>query len=164
MKHNFHYVPILSSLKALLSHKQILENFLKESNECFPTNIRSFKDSECYKSNIFFKTNQNSNQIILYIDDFETSNPLGDCRKKQELCGVYYRIRNLHQKYKSKSRFTQLALIVKTDYLKKFGYGTVLEPLIRDLKKLENEGINVPNANGQLINFKGTISFLVSDN
>lgn len=33
--------------------------------------------------------------ICMYIDDFETCNPLGTSRKKHKLCGVYWVLANL---------------------------------------------------------------------
>ena len=45
----------------------------------------------------------------------------------------------------------------------KYGYGSILSPLIEDLKTLETYGITV-SFNGAEHHFKGTLSMVIADN
>lgn len=54
-----------------------------------------------------------------------------------------------------------LAILCKTDNVKSFGCDKVLEPLIRELRTLEIDGIFVPQLNKSL---KGTVQTIAADN
>lgn len=54
-----------------------------------------------------------------------------------------------------------LALLCKADDVKQYGYTKVLEPLLRDLKSFEDNGIFVPSL-GKVV--KGTVFAVVADN
>lgn len=54
-----------------------------------------------------------------------------------------------------------LAILCKADDVKRFGYSIVLEPLLKDLVSLEEEGLYVP-ALGRKV--KGTVFSVVADN
>ena len=54
-----------------------------------------------------------------------------------------------------------LAILCKAGDVKRFGYSTVLEPLLKDLVSLEEEGLYVP-ALGRKV--KGTVFSVVADN
>jgi hypothetical protein len=58
---------------------------------------------------------------------------------------------------------TQASIICKTKHLKKHGYNTIYEPLLKDIKQLETEGIEI-EYNQKKINLKGTISLFPADN
>ena len=54
-----------------------------------------------------------------------------------------------------------LALLCKSVDVKTFGYDRIVEPLLKDLQLLENEGIYI-NRLGTSV--KGTVSYVSSDN
>lgn len=54
-----------------------------------------------------------------------------------------------------------LAILCKADNVNRFRYSTVLEPLLKDLLSLEEEGLYVP-ALGRKV--KGTVFSVVADN
>jgi hypothetical protein len=87
-----------------------------------------------FKSNQLFRDHENAVQIVLFVDDYDTSNPLGDLRNEKKLTGIYYKIGNFDQSFKSVDYFTQLAIICEAKYIKKYGFNKVLKPLIEDLK------------------------------
>jgi hypothetical protein len=158
----FQYVPILETIKALLSHPQLNEQYFKEKlND--NNKILTYNDSVFFKSNQLFRDHENAVQIVLFVDDYDTSNPLGDLRNEKKLTGIYYKIGNFDQSFKSVDYFTQLAIICEAKYIKKYGFNKVLKPLIEDLKLLETSGIEI-EVGGQKTIVKGTISYLSSDN
>ncbi|CAF0799181.1 unnamed protein product [Brachionus calyciflorus] len=158
----FHYVPILDKLKSILSKNEIYESITKQSSNN-SRQITSFNDSNNFKNNLLFNSNEFTIQIKLFIDDFNLFNPLGDNRKKNRLTGIYFRVGNLPNLYQSADYFTQLALLFDSNILDEFVYSKILERFINDLKKLENEGLEIMK-NEKLLKFRGTLSFICADN
>lgn len=80
---------------------------------------------------------------------------------KHKLCAVYWVLSNLPPGCHSSLTSIYLALLCKTDDVKHYGYDKVLEPLIRDLRSLEVNGIFVPQLGRSL---KGTVQSVAADN
>ncbi|RXN38661.1 sterile alpha motif domain-containing 3-like protein [Labeo rohita] len=97
----------------------------------------------------------------LYIDDFEMANPLGTSKLKHKMCAVYWVIANIPAKYRSTLNSIQLALLCNTSTVKKCGYAKVLQPLIYDLKMLEQNGVYLEKL-GKTV--RGTVLFVAADN
>lgn len=75
------------------------------------------------------------------MDDFEMCNPLGTTKKKHKPCAVYWVLANLpHSSLSS----IYLAVLCKSNDVKTYGYGKVLEPLLRDPRTLEELGVYAP--------------------
>lgn len=159
----FQYIPILETIKALLTHPQLNELYFKEIVNDDNNKISTYNDSLFFKSNQLFSKTQNAVQIVLFVDDYDTSNPLGDLRNEKKLTGIYYKIGNFDQCFKSVDYFTQLAIICEAKYVKKYGFNKVLKPLIDDLKILETTGMEI-EVGGKKTTIKGSISYLSSDN
>ena len=153
-------MPILETLKSLLSHPQIKDEYFKSVS----TNISidSFYTSSKFQTNQLFKNKPNSIQIKLYIDEFGTSDPLGDSKNNYKITGVYYKIGNLPYRFQGTNHFTQLAMLFFPEDLKRLGYDEMFSPLIKDIKFLETQGIDI-EFNNQIVNLKGSISYLVAD-
>lgn len=94
-KKTFQYVPLLKSLQQILNCKVVLDKVLQNHRglqdiEPVPSfELRSPQDSLYFKENSFLNTEELRILLRLYVDDFETCNPLGTSRKKHKLCGVY---------------------------------------------------------------------------
>ena len=99
-------------------------------------------------------------QLIIYMDDFETTNPLGDRRGVDKINATYFRIGNLGDCYQSVSYITQAIIISNSSITKTYGYKRIFDPLIKDLKIIETEGIKI----NEELTLKGTISYFVADN
>lgn len=99
--------------------------------------------------------------IQLYTDDLEIANPLGTSRKVHKLCAVYWVLSNLPAKCRSAMHTIQLALLAKVVDLQKYGYATVLAPLVRDFQILEQDGVFIESLG---TNLKGTIFCVCADN
>lgn len=99
--------------------------------------------------------------IILYIDDFGICSLLGTSRKKHKVTAVYWVIADIPAQLRSSLTSIFLAILCKADDVKRFGCSTVLEPLLKDLVSLEEEGLYVPALGGKV---KGTVFSIVADN
>ena len=109
----------------------------------------------------FFQSNTSALQFILYQDSFEVVNPLGSAKKKHKILGVYCTLGNLPAYLRSKVNIIQLVLLCEEKHLTSLSsYKSLFSPLIRDLKKLESEGINV----GIGKSVCGTVAYISGDN
>lgn len=99
--------------------------------------------------------------MILYIDDFEICNPLGTSRKKHKVTAVYWVLADIPATLRSTLCSIYLAILCKANNINKYGYPKVLEPLLKDLKCLEDDGIFVPSL-GKVVN--GTVFAVSADN
>lgn len=95
------------------------------------------------------------------MDDIEICNPLGTSRKKHKVTALYWVLAEVPSELRSQLTSINLALLCKANDVKKFGYATFLEPLLKDLIILEEEGIFLP-AIGK--NIRGTAFCVSSDN
>lgn len=156
------YVPILDNLKSLLAHEDVLSYMTSNNTNESPYVVENFASSIKYKSSDFFSQG-NKIQILLYIDDFTLTNPLGTSSKKHKICAVYYSLGNIPHHLRSKLYCIQLALLCPSYIFKKVGYAQVLKQLIDDIKILETDGILVSTDKGRHL-FHGSVSHLIADN
>lgn len=77
------------------------------------------------------------------------------------MCAVYWVIANIPAKYRSTLNSIQLALLCNTSTVKECGYAKVLQPLIYDLKILEQNGVYIESLGASV---KGTILYVAADN
>lgn len=122
--------------------------------------FKSFQDGLIYSQNDFWSQEELRISLTLYIDDFEVCNPLGTSRKKHKLCGVYWILSNLAPGFHSALHSIYLAVLCKTDDVKTFGFEKVLEPLLHDLRVLEEQGVYISHI-GEFV--KGTVQCVVAD-
>lgn len=166
-QHTFQYVPVLKSLQQILNCKVILDKITEnhrgqqdlELNPLFE--FRSPEDGLHFKENRFLNAEELSISLRLYVDDFETCNPLGTSRKKHKLCCVYWVLGNLPPGFHSSLSHIFLTILCKSVHVKIYGYDKVLEPLLQDLKNLEDHGVYVPLLGKSL---RGTVQCVLADN
>lgn len=160
-KKTFHYVPILPLLSQLMGNKHIQNTMLQSKR---PSDVssayKSFHDGSFLKENNFLCGGELKLPLILYIDDFEICNPLGTSRKKHKITAVYWVFADIPATLRSSLVSIYLAILCKAVDVNKYGYAKVLEPLLKDLKSLEDDGIFVPSL-GKVV--KGTILAVVAD-
>ena len=97
----------------------------------------------------------------MYHDDFGVSNPLGNKIKKYKTSAFYFVLGNIPTKYRSHLKDIQLALLFPSELTGKYGYESLLQPLIEDI--LETTGIEI-TFEGRTHIFRGTIMMVVADN
>ncbi|KAK0150977.1 hypothetical protein N1851_007921 [Merluccius polli] len=89
-------------------------------------------------------------QIQLFYDDFEPCNPLGSKKGTHKLSAIDFTLRNFPPRYNSCLANIHLCMLFHTQNIKKYGFATILEPLVNDLKILETDGIDIPGLGGRI--------------
>ena len=123
--------------------------------------FKSFQDGKYYKDNKLLGQQNTCISLALYIDDFEVCNPLGTSRKIHKITAVYWVVLNLPPRFRSTLTSIQLALLGKSVDVKEYGYEKFLEPLIKDIKCLEQQGVFVQVLD-QFV--RGTVFCVCADN
>jgi len=164
----FQYIPLLQSLQQLLDCTAVLNGIISShrtqeinTDQLENQQYRSIRDGLYFKDNTFLSADDLRICLTLYIDDFELCNPLGTSRKKHKLCSVYWILNNLPPGSHSALSSIYLTVLCKSDDVKVYGYGKVLEPLLQDLCTLEEHGV-FSSKLGKFV--KGTVHSVVADN
>ena len=164
---DFQYIPILPTLTTYLSHEDVQKAVLQNSqcDSCSSNQLCSFSDGEFFKTHSYFKSCSSLARIHLYCDELEVCNPVGASKVKHKLACFYFYLGNIGSKHFSVLRNIFPVLLIESKKLKQHGYKKVLEPLIKDIKNLENSGIAIVNhKNGQTFQMRGTIASVSADN
>ena len=156
------YVPIIQTLQALLRKDDV---FAEVYNGHFSSDetLQDFCDGTNFKDNVLFSTNNMALQIQFYFDEFCIGNPLGTKVKQMKLAGFYYVLGNISPQYRSKLHVIQLVSLCMASHMKTYGMNAILAPMLRDVQKLETQGICVKKDDVEFRVF-GTISFISADN
>lgn len=80
--------------------------------------------------------------------------------KKHKITAVYWVLANVPPLLWSSLR-SSLTFLCKAEDIKQYGYNAVLEPLLKDLGSLEEDGLYIPSLGRQV---KGTVSSVIADN
>ena len=141
----YHYVPIIKSLIALHNDKTFQDVVQRNRR---PLNsdikIKDIKDGQHYSNNPFFQAYPDAYGIMMYSDAVEIVNPLGAARGTYKVVQIFFTLCDIDKSQRAKIDRLQLAMIFREKLLKKYSLKTILQPLVRDLKHLE-EGVHVAN-------------------
>nr|XP_023659190.1 uncharacterized protein LOC111839475 [Paramormyrops kingsleyae]XP_023659191.1 uncharacterized protein LOC111839475 [Paramormyrops kingsleyae] len=155
------YVPVQETLATLFKSKSIQEQYAatrsQPSSEGLFQDIKDGKGAQC---NPLFKMEPSSLGLILYQDAFEVVNPLGSSKKKHKIVAVYLTLTDILPHNRSTTDQMQLVLLCNEQAFKYFGIDKVFEPLIKDLKALEETGVVI--GDGQIV--KGRLCAISGDN
>ena len=148
----------------ILQHEDVLGELISnyKSDHAYLETFKSFKDGRYFKENVLFQSNLNALQMCLYHDDFNIVNPLGNKREKYKVSAFYFVICNFSAKFKSRLKDIHVAVLSPASFVSRYGYKTILAPLLDDIKKLETEGIQVI-FEGKQHHFFGTVNMLIAD-
>ena len=134
----FYYVPILESLKVLLSNKMISRLVIKHSNFCAEGTYYDICDGSIFRNDTFFQEHPDALAIVLYHDEIEVCNPLGSHATTHKLDMYYYTLANISPVYRSKHLAVRLVAIANSKLVKKYGIEKIMEPVIDDALLLNN--------------------------
>ncbi|KAK2845982.1 hypothetical protein Q7C36_010836 [Tachysurus vachellii] len=138
----FAYIPILETLKSILQNPHLIDLF-KPRHVPKEGVYVDLSDAAHFKSNPLFYTEKDTLQIQLFYDDFETANPLGSKKRIHKLGALD----NIH-----------LCALFHAQDIRWYGFNSIIEPLVNDLKVLEIVGVKNP-VSGSCV--RGTIGDFV---
>lgn len=150
-----HYIPIKSTLQALLEKPEIRDNLLGHVPSTSSA-LKSIRDGYMYKNN--FGDGEYVVNLILYQDAFEPCNALGSSKGKHKILSFYYM---LDIQNRSKIDSIQLLFLCNDKDTKQFSQEVLFRTLINDIKSLQKSGVSVP---GFLHKFKVNFVCLSGDN
>ena len=157
------YVPILRTLRLLLSHKDVLGEVYKGTTEHTEGVTKSYKDGEMWGENALFTSDELSLQLILYHDDFKVVSPLGNKVVKYKSSAFYFVLGNIPSKLRSRLCDINSVMIFPATLISKYGYQLILQPILEDLEKFETSGIKVV-VEGRSTIFRGILSMVIAEN
>lgn len=159
VKDTFVYIPILETIKFICHNTEIcklLSQMVPDNNK-----YEDFRDGSYFKTHPLFSKHKNALQIQIYYDDFETANPLGSKRGVHKVGALYFVLRNLPPRFNSAVMNIHLVALFHSEDVKKYGFDPILQPLIKDIKTLETDGLDLPFSNEKSY---GTITQITGDN
>lgn len=154
------YVPIIPMLQNILNKPDVLQKAMSKEVHV-SQEYRSYKDGQYFKENTLLATEEFTIALGLYVDDYEVANPIGSSKLKHKMCAVYWVIANIPPKFRSGLNMINLAMLCNTTTVKQCGYAKVLEPLLHDLKTLEENGVFLERLGASV---KGTVLYVCADN
>ncbi|KAL3970579.1 LETM1 and EF-hand domain-containing protein 1, mitochondrial [Sarotherodon galilaeus] len=154
---SFYYVPLIESLKQLMTNERIftmLNTAPQRSREGF---FYDFRDGSLFTSHPLFSQRPNALQLILYTDEIEICNPLGSHASANKLVMFYYTLGNIDPKFRSKLAAIRLLAIAKANDISQWGIDVVLKRILQDLSLLYN-GVRIEMSNGEIELFGAVIA------
>jgi hypothetical protein len=162
LKDNYQYVDIKASLKVLLEDEKYRKQ-RSDDNYAFDVNvIKDVRDGDCFQTNEFFQQNPEAVPILVFVDELEVCNPLGAGKVKHKLNCTYYSTLEIQPALRSKVQSIQLVSLIKSNVFKKYGTEKCNERFIKDLKQLEDIGIEITKPVPHIR--KAGLAFMVGDN
>lgn len=83
--------------------------------------------------------------------------------KNFKLGGFYMILGNIPPKYRSQLYVIQLAILCMSSLIKTECFDAVMQPLLQDLKLLEEEGMTIVKSDGEH-RLYGTVTAIIADN
>lgn len=149
----FQFVPITQTLKSLFERQYFREmyfdyNSAEKSSDRHTCTAHKYVDFCCgtiFKQNELFQMHPNSIQIQIFLDGFE---PCDGLKPKAGLHGqlaIYFTLRNIPNSHSFNLKNIFLVAMCNANDLKtkETDYNNVWNIIVRDLKTLETEGIEV---------------------
>lgn len=159
VKDKFMYVPILLTLKSIFKSEHARE-MLKSPNYS-DSKLRDICDGSFFNTHPLFSSERHTIQIQMFYDDFEIANPLGSKRGVHKMGGIYFTLRNFSPKWNSILANIHLCALFHAEDIKHYSFSAILDPIVRDLKQLESNGIDIPLYGGCV---RGSVIQVTGDN
>lgn len=152
----FYYISIKETLQACFLDKSLnlkLERVVARSDEI----IEDYSDGKVFINNKFFQDNPICVRIAIYQDGVEIVNPLGSAKAKHKVLAIYLSILNLPDYVRCHINSIKLVALCKEKF---FDHSVVYGKVVKDLKELETDGLNVEGIG----NVKVGLVYIAGDN
>ena len=156
------FVSIRSMIETLNSKTDVIKLALIRDTTISDGTLKNYFDGDIWHKHPVLSDSQPVIVLKLHGDDFEPGNPLGSHRTLYKLGTIYYQFENLPTCMQSKTDNMFLTLCYHTEDVKAFGWDAVLQPLISELKELE-QGIPL-YISDQLLHVKVIVGSITGDN
>ena len=129
------YIPIFETLKILLSKEDIFIYHIEQQNTVTANfnlssddTLKSFQNGKAFYENRLLNSNKKTVELILYHDDFNVVNPLGNKIVKYKTSVFYFVLGKLPSKFRSKLFDINLVLLASAQIVSRYGYQKILQP------------------------------------
>ncbi|CAI5689740.1 unnamed protein product [Oreochromis niloticus] len=145
----FYYIPLIESLKPLLSNSRLFDMLSAGPQSCPNASfLYDINDGIIFKTHPLFSKKNSALQLILYSDEIEMCNPLGSRSSVNKLLRFYYTLGNIDPKFRSKLASIRLLAIAKSRDIDECGVDIILRRINEDLKLLYN-GVMINTVDGE---------------
>ena len=90
--------------------------------------LKSFQNGKAFYENRLLNSNKKTVELILYHDDFNVVNPLGNKTVKYKTSAFYFVLGKLPSQFKSKLSDIHLVLLASAQIVSRYGYHKILQP------------------------------------
>ncbi|XP_063957930.1 uncharacterized protein LOC129258220 isoform X1 [Lytechinus pictus] len=135
------YIPIKKLITLLLEKTDLMKlavSYVPSTDGM----MHDFQDGFFCRQSRFLSSTRTI-KLILYVDDFEVTNPLSPKSGTHKLTGVYFKIASVPPQYRSTLANIYLLMLFNSSDAKLYGYPVILSQLLKDLKVLESDGIAI---------------------
>ena len=160
VKQSFQYVPLLDQLRVLLKCGEILRHVTAGN---VTQRCREGVYEDVFDGSVHRDKSANVIYLAISYDDFGLVNPLGNVACKNKIAAFHFSILNAPKSVRSKTDSIFLLLLCLVPYVKKYGWGTILRPLLADLHVLCTEGLQIVDGQ-QTVTVYGKLSVVCGDN
>lgn len=148
---SFQYVPIIETLKLVMSHKEV-RDYVNSEKSATDGTLTNFRDGVSFKNNIFFQAHPQALRIQPYFDEIVVNNPLGAKVHPHKVGAFYFIIQNLPDHLNSFLGGVHVFAFSYSADVSKYGMEKMLEPFLFDLARLESdEGVKYEVGNDVMI-------------
>lgn len=147
----FNFISPSQTIQNLFRRPNVLQTYLTYNQEtkhsCEPNVYRDFCCGNVYHDLHFFRNNPNALQLQFFYDGFEISHPLKSKKGLYSHVAVYMTIRNMPTRFSYNMDNIFLVCLVNENDLKKkeTNYFNLFEPIVKDVKVLEETGVKLEN-------------------
>ncbi|KAJ8037460.1 hypothetical protein HOLleu_18274 [Holothuria leucospilota] len=151
---SFEYVPLHELFRIYLQQPGMMTSILENCYTDVETHdeltvLSSYCDGTFYRDG-FCEEGRLVLPILLYCDDFETTNPLGSRKGLHKLCAFYMSFLCIPRKHQSRLSNILLVALAKSIDVTKYSIDTVLGVIVKDLQNIYSEGIAI-NSPGEYV-------------
>ena len=158
-----YFIP-LDALFSVIFRSVRVQNLLVIHSRENDSQIKHLSDGLLYKSNPLYKAYPDSLVLHMYIDAYETTNPLGSHTGLHKMEALYMIIQNFPISLVSKVNQIYTLAVWNALDSKNYGYDKVLMPVLSMLKELESDlGLPV-SLNGKIVHMHGSVLVFSADN